>query len=128
VRASQILPRPAVDLAFYDENGVRVFALQSDAGERLDWPPEAKSFAVTFSVRNPGLCAQELTVDVGIRADGGQEHLCWWQRIEVIPMSLRGLTFRPTANSIIAVPFRAEFQAQGQQLDNHWATAAENGG
>jgi lipopolysaccharide transport system ATP-binding protein len=126
VRASQLLPRPAVDLTFYEDNGVRVFALQSDAEDHPDWPSEAKTFTVTFNVRNPGFCAQELTVDVGIRADGGQEHLCWWQRIDVIPMSLKGLTFRPVSASVIAVPFRAGFLAEPQPSGNDWSTKAES--
>jgi lipopolysaccharide transport system ATP-binding protein len=110
VRASRNLPRPAVDLAFYDENGVRVFAMQSDAAEHPEEPPEAKRFTSSFRVRNPGFCAQELTVDVGIRADGGQTHLCWWQRVEVIPVSLKGLSFRAVPNTVVAVPFVADFR------------------
>ena len=109
VRAARVLGKPAVDLAFYDEAGVRVFALQSDATEQANWPSEAKEFTVKFKTRNPGFGAQVLSVDVGLRVDGEQSHLCWWQKVEVIPLSLKGLNFRPVPNSVLALPSTIQY-------------------
>jgi lipopolysaccharide transport system ATP-binding protein len=108
VCSEEPLIKPAVDLAFYDENGVRVFALMSDTGQQWIDQSGKKTFSVRFRFRNPGFASQALNVDVGLRVDGRGGYLCCWQRIETIPLTLRNIKCRVPQSTIMAMPCKIE--------------------
>ncbi|HKP54364.1 MAG TPA: polysaccharide ABC transporter ATP-binding protein [Chloroflexia bacterium] len=66
VSTATALYRPAIDMAFYSDGQVRLFALQSD---KLGEGPEVMkgSWTVRFLIDNPGFTAPEIYFDLGLR-------------------------------------------------------------
>ncbi len=80
------IARPAVDLAFYSDAGVRVFAVQSD---RVSEPLAGPARRVKFTVRimNDVLNCAMLTLDLGVREASIPKYLAWWQQIRTLPIN-----------------------------------------
>jgi ABC-type polysaccharide/polyol phosphate transport system ATPase subunit len=79
--------RQAVDLAFYSEDGVRIFSLPSDRMTVQPRGMDAAQSTFRFRVRNPGISCSSLSLDIGVRLDGSRDYAAWWQRVAVIALS-----------------------------------------
>ena len=80
------LTRPVVDLAFYDDAGVRVFAVQTD---RASEPPLGPVSHARFVIRieNSVLNCSAVTMDLGIREAPSQKYIAWWQQVRTLPIT-----------------------------------------
>jgi ABC-type polysaccharide/polyol phosphate transport system ATPase subunit len=98
----------AVDLAFYSDEGVRLFALQSD---RMT-PPAAVSAGGTtvfrFCITNPGLNCSSLGLDVGVRLGGSRDYAALWERAATIAVSRADLPAYAVAGTLLCPPARLE--------------------
>lgn len=99
-----LLNRPAVDLAFYSESGVRVFAAQSDRLCLGALDSFTKTFSIRFEFSPVELTCKALTLDIGIRCDGQRDYLTWWQSAKRLAISHKGAPVHYVPNTIVNVP------------------------
>jgi len=104
VDCTRPLNQPAIDLAFYSENGTRVFAVQSDRLTDRQINSAAGRIQFEFVLRNVGLACSELTVDVGIRANKDPRYIMWWQTVETLPVSLADAPQYCTPDTLMLLP------------------------
>ena len=104
VNSREALRDPAIDLAFYSESGVRVFAVQSDRLDEQMIRGLVKQFSLEFAFRNIGIACDLLTVDIGIRANKDPRYLAWWQRIETLAVSLSEAKQYCVPETLVCVP------------------------
>jgi hypothetical protein len=79
----------AVDLAFYSDEGAKLFAIQSD--RFIQRPTRSVTSKVfSFEIDNPGMVCPLISIDVGLR-DGDQSYFQCWQKAATLPVSLRGV-------------------------------------
>jgi lipopolysaccharide transport system ATP-binding protein len=93
--------RQAVDLAFYTEDGVRVFSLQSDRMPGARVAASGTSSQYRFRIVNPGFLCPLLTLDVGVRAIGSQEYEGLWERAALVNTSSDQLTRYGSSGSLL---------------------------
>ena len=107
ITADKRIADAAVDLAFYSESGVRVFAVQSD---RLDGPPFGIEGNTTlrFRLRNIGLACGSVTADVGIRKRNEGGYIAWWQQVGTVALSARETRQQTASETIVTVPCQLE--------------------
>jgi lipopolysaccharide transport system ATP-binding protein len=104
VTSERPLKDPAVDLAFYADNGTKVFAVQSDRVTHDLVGKAARQFRMAFEVQNPGIACSQLALDVGLRAERERRYLGWWQRVETIPVSLKDAPYECVPDSVVCLP------------------------
>jgi lipopolysaccharide transport system ATP-binding protein len=102
--SERTLEKPAIDLAFYDERGTRVFALVSDGVGRPNVLQFERNLTFAFHVVNPGFACEFLRVDVGLRLGGARHYECWWQDVATLPLRLRGLKEGVVGGTVLHVP------------------------
>jgi lipopolysaccharide transport system ATP-binding protein len=104
VDSVQSLNKPAVDLAFYDDAGVRLFAVQSD---RVADPPADAHSRVVFRIRieNSVLNCSHITVDLGIRESPGQKYVAWWQQVRTLPIANAEAPAYFVPGTILGLPY-----------------------
>ena len=68
--SERALEKPAIELAFHDERGTKVFALLSDGAGRPNVLQFERNLTFAFHVVNPGFACEFLRVDVGLRLGG----------------------------------------------------------
>lgn len=86
VQSADELISPAVDLAFYSNDGVKVTAVQSDRLMNLK-NEKLRNFKICFNIRNIGITAGQLYLDVGLRCGGDTVYKALEQSVEIIPVS-----------------------------------------
>jgi ABC-type polysaccharide/polyol phosphate transport system ATPase subunit len=96
----------AVDVAFYSDEGTRLFALQSDRMQSADTPctdtpSKAEPLHFQFRIMNPGLNCGSIGVDVGVRASRGPEYAAVWERAATIAVSRADLPTYAVAGTLL---------------------------
>jgi lipopolysaccharide transport system ATP-binding protein len=107
--SARALYEPGIDLAFYAENGARVFSIKSD---RLTTELKSKytrHLEVSFRIKNIGLTCEQLSVDLGVRADGDSRYMACWQRIETVPISYQGAPAHFIPGTLVHFPCEVVF-------------------
>ncbi len=103
IDSTRPLTRPAVDLAFYEEQGSRLFAFQSD---RLVEPRDHSTRRVQFELRvvNTALNCAAVTVDLGVRESPQSRYVAWWQQVRSLPVSTVDAPPSFAPGSLIGLP------------------------
>ena len=98
------LNRPAIDLAYYDDAGVRVFVVQTDL---VIEPPQGPLHSIRFVIRieNFVLNCSALTVDLGIREAPSRSYIAWWQQIRTFPIMNAEAPKYFVSGTVIALPY-----------------------
>jgi hypothetical protein len=81
------LARPAVDLAFYNESSVKILSIQSDRTGAISPQSCTGDLMFTFTIQPIPLACPEVTVDVGIRADGDPDYCLLERAARTIPIA-----------------------------------------
>jgi len=102
ISTEELLTDPAIDLAFYSDNGTRIFSVQSD--QILQRQLDSTSPTLQFEIRNPGLACNYLTIDVGLRTKTTSDYRASWQRASTIPVSHEGLPKQSKSESLLSLP------------------------
>jgi lipopolysaccharide transport system ATP-binding protein len=105
VSSQNALKRPAVDLAFYDEMGTRLFAIQTDRASDNS-PTSTHNIIFKISISNSVLNCSSVIVDLGVRESPSQNYIAWWQRIRTIPISNSHAPNYFCPGSLIGMPYK----------------------
>ena len=95
---------PAVDLAFYSEDGSRMFVVQSDRLGGTVGDEAVRDVEISFAVENIGIACDRLSIDVGLRSAAERDYLAVWERIDVIPMSVKEAPYQCAPNTLLLLP------------------------
>ncbi|HHV23593.1 MAG TPA: ABC transporter ATP-binding protein [Methanosarcina sp.] len=108
LKSEKPLYEPAIDLAFYSENNVKIFAVRSDklANHFLD--DSVAELSIEFILKNIGIGCNFLTVDLGIKANRNPRYLAMWQNIQTLGISFKGVNHLYVADSLAIIPCQVE--------------------
>lgn len=103
VQSGYELISPAVDLAFYSSDGVKVTAIQSDRIMNLK-NEKLRNFKICFNIKNIGITTRELYLDVGLRCSNNSGYKALEQSVEIIPVSSAALPQYYRDDTICCLP------------------------
>ncbi|MBI3667360.1 MAG: ABC transporter ATP-binding protein [Acidobacteria bacterium] len=98
------LIRPAIDLALYSPDTVKIFAVQSDRFPSKHWPVSCRHLITEFRIVNTGLTIPEVYLDVGVRPQATRGYIGLFQQVEVIPVSPVGLQAHSRSDGLLCLP------------------------
>ena len=108
IQSERPLYEPAIDLAFYTETNIKLFAVRSDQLNDSLSGKSMKHVKMKFVMRNIGIGCNFLTVDLGLKADKNPKYVALWQNIQTIGISVSGVNHLYVPDSLAIVPCQVE--------------------
>lgn len=92
---------PRVDLAFYQLDGLKLFALQSDRLKDMSDNRVQRNWYINFSVTGVPLSSRDIYIDIGIRRSYQGEYLGLWQQAAYLFLDAPVLKTQVTPDSLL---------------------------
>lgn len=108
LKSEKPLYEPAIDLAFYSEGNVKIFAIRSDQLTDHFSGKSVTELSTEFVLKNIGIGCNFLTVDLGIKANKNPRYLAMWQNIQTLGVSFTGVNHLYVADSLAIIPCQVE--------------------
>lgn len=108
LKSEKPLYEPAIDLAFYSDSNIKIFAVRSDQLNDNLLGKSVKQLSMKFILKNIGIGCNFLTVDLGIKANKNPVYIAMWQNIQSIGISFTGVNHLYVSDSLAIIPCQVE--------------------
>lgn len=105
------LRSPAIDLAFYSETGTRLSAVQSDRHTSQLKGKQGTVFRLEFTITNVGLTCEQVSIDLGVRANLEAQYAACWQNVETMLVSSKELGPLRVRGTLVYLPCQVKAEA-----------------